>query len=124
MRSCDLCDENFYNNDDKKMQKTKNQCVQTDLRPKLIPWESSCRFCNTQMHATKECRKRNIFKVAKSTHFPPPVPPRNSSTFSRFFLLFSKKLPDLNPTTCKHPIFSNINPTFLFQPSEKLNEFP
>ena len=56
IRSYDLCDETFYNDDDKKMQKTKNQSIQTDPRPKLIPWENSCRFCNTQMHATKECR--------------------------------------------------------------------
>ena len=42
MRSHDLCDEKFYNNDDKKMQKTKNQSIQTDPRPKLIPWENSC----------------------------------------------------------------------------------
>ena len=41
-----------------------------------------------------------------------------------FFPFFSKKLLDLNPTTCKHLIFSIINPTFLFQPSEKPNEFP
>ena len=41
-----------------------------------------------------------------------------------FFPLFSKKPLDLNPTLCKHPILSNINPTFLFQPSEKPNEFP
>ena len=47
MRSYDLCDENFYNDDDKKKQKTKNQSIQTDPRPKLIPWENSCRFCNT-----------------------------------------------------------------------------
>ena len=26
MRSYDLCDESFHNNDDKRMQKTKNQC--------------------------------------------------------------------------------------------------
>ena len=36
MRSYDLCDEKFHNNDDKKMQKTKNQSVQTDPRPKLV----------------------------------------------------------------------------------------
>ena len=53
MRAYDLCDENFCNNDDKKMQNTKNQSIQTDPRPKLIPWENSCRFCNTQMHAIK-----------------------------------------------------------------------
>ena len=82
MRSYDLCYEKFYNNDDKKMQKTKNQSNQTDPRPKLIPWENSCRFLNTQMHDTKECRRRNIFEVDKSTQFPPPVSPRNSSTFS------------------------------------------
>ena len=54
MTSYDLCDEKFYNNDDKKMQKIKNQSVQTDPRPKLIPCENSCRFSNTQIHATKE----------------------------------------------------------------------
>ena len=91
IRSYDLCDEKFYNSDDKKRQKTKNQSIQTDPRPKLIPWENSCRFCNTQMHATKECRRRNIFKVDKSTQFPPPVPPRNSSTFSRLFSPFLQK---------------------------------
>ena len=37
IRSYDLCDKKFYNNDDKKMQKTKNQMIQTDPRPKLIP---------------------------------------------------------------------------------------
>ena len=89
MRSYDLCDEKFYNNDDKKTQKTKNQSIQTDPRSKLIPWENSCRFCNTQMHASKECRRRNIFKVDKSTQFAPPVPSRNSSTFSRLFPLLS-----------------------------------
>ena len=41
-----------------------------------------------------------------------------------YFPLFSEKLLDLNPTTCKHPILSNINHIFLFQPSEKRNEFP
>ena len=35
-----------------------------------------------------------------------------------YFPFFSKKHLDLNPTTCKHPILSNINPTSLFQPSE------
>ena len=35
------------------MQKTKNQSVQTDPRPKLILRENSCRFCNTQMHGKK-----------------------------------------------------------------------
>ena len=30
MRSYDLCDEKFYNNDNKKIQKTKNQSIQTD----------------------------------------------------------------------------------------------
>ena len=123
MRSYDLCNEKFYNNDDKKMQKTKNQSILTDRRPKLIPWKNSCRFCDTQMHATKECRRRNIFEVDKSTQFPPPVPPRNSSTFSRLFPLHSKKLLDLNSTTCKNPFLSKNNPTFLFQPSEKPNEF-
>ena len=75
------------------MQETKNQSIQIDPRPKLIPWKNSCRFCNTQMHATKEYHRRNFFKVDKSTQFPPPVPPRNSSTFSRLFPLFSRKLP-------------------------------
>ena len=65
IRSSDLRDENFYKNDDKKIQKTKNQSVQSDIRPKLIPWENSCGFCNTQMQATKECRRRNILKVVK-----------------------------------------------------------
>ena len=73
------------------MHKTKNQILQTDPRLKLIPWENSCRFCNTQMHATKECRRRNTFKVDKSTQLPPPVPPRNSSTFSRLFSPFLQK---------------------------------
>ena len=91
MRSYYFCDQKFYNNDDKNLQNTKNQSIQTDPRPKLIPWENSCRFCNTQMHATKECRRRNIFKVDKSTQFPPPVPPRNSSTFSRLFCPFLQK---------------------------------
>ena len=91
LRSYDLCDENFYNNDDKKMQKTKNQSFQTDPRPKLIPWANSCRFCNTQMHATKECRRRNILKVDKSTQFPPTLPSRYSSTFSRLFSPFLQK---------------------------------
>ena len=73
MRPYDHCDENFYNNDDKRMQKTKNQSIQTDPRPKLIPWENPYRLCNTQMHATKECRRRNILKVDKSTQFLPPL---------------------------------------------------
>ena len=93
MRSYDLCDEDFYDNDDNKMQKTKNQSIQINPRPKLIPWEISCRICITQMHATKECRRRNILKVVKSTHFPPPLPPRNSSTFSRLFSPFLQKTP-------------------------------
>ena len=41
-----------------------------------------------------------------------------------YFPLFSKTFLDLNPITCKHPILSKINPTFLFQPSDKPNEFP
>ena len=93
MRLYDLCDENSYNIDDKKMQKTKNQSVQTDVRPKLIASENFCRFCNTQMHVTKECRRRNILKVDKSTQFPPPLPPRNSSTLSRVFSPFLQKTP-------------------------------
>ena len=42
MKSYNLCDENFHDNDDEKIQKDKNQSVQTDPRPKLIPWENSC----------------------------------------------------------------------------------
>ena len=45
------------------------------------------------MHATKECRRRNILKVDKSTQFPPPLPPKNSSTFSRIFSPFLQKTP-------------------------------
>ena len=87
------------------MQKTKNQSVQTDPRPKLIPWENSSKFCNTQMHATKEYLE-------------------TPQHIADYFPLFSKELLALDPTTCKHPILSNINPTVLFQPSEKSNEFP
>ena len=83
----------FYNNDDKKMQKTKIECVQIDPRPKLLLWEISCRICNTQMHSTKECCRRNILKVDKSTQFPPALPPRDSSTFSRLFFPFLQKTP-------------------------------
>ena len=73
------------------MQKTKNQSIQTDPRAKLIPWKNSCRFCNTQMHATKEWRRRNNFKVDKSTQFPPPVPLRNSLKFSGLSSPFLQK---------------------------------
>ena len=90
MKSYNLCDENFHDNDDEKIQKDKNQSVQTDPRPKLIPWENSCWICNTQIHTTKECRGGNILKVDKRTHVPPPIPPRNSSVFSNYFTLFSK----------------------------------
>ena len=91
IRSYDLCDEDFYNNKCKETKKTKNQSVQTDPRPKLVSWKNSCRYCNTQMHATKECRRRNVFKADKSTQVPPPLPPRNSSTFSNLFSPFFQK---------------------------------
>ena len=65
IRSYDLCDEDFYNNTCTGTRKTKNQNAQTDQRPKLVSWKNSCRYCNTQMHATKECRRRNVFKADK-----------------------------------------------------------
>ena len=40
-----------------------NKMYTIDPRPKLIPWENSCRICNTQMHATNEYNRRNILKI-------------------------------------------------------------
>ena len=41
IKSYDLVGVKFYNNDDKIMQKNNNQSIQTDPKPKLIPWENS-----------------------------------------------------------------------------------
>ena len=121
MRSYDLCDENFYNNDDKKTQKTKNQSVQTDPRPKLVPWENSVTLkCMLQKSAVHEIFR----KLTNQPDFPLHIHPETLQHPADYFLRFSKKHLDLNPTTCKNPILSNINPTFIFQPSEKPNEFP
>ena len=57
------------------MQKKNKISVFKPIRDQnLILRENSCRFYKTQMHATRECRRRNILKVDKSTQFPPPLP--------------------------------------------------
>ena len=76
------------------------------------------------MHDTKECHRRNIFRAAKSTQFPPPLPPRNPQHLVNYFSLSYKKRLDLSPTICKHPTLSSINTSFIFQLFEKHNEFP
>ena len=73
--------------------------------------------------------KTNSFFLAQiniNEHFVIQAGPTNKLAENRaaLKLLLLLLLLDLNPTTCKHPIFSNINPTFLFQPSEKPSEFP
>ena len=118
IRSHDLWDEAFYNNDNKKRWKTKNQSVQIDPRPKLIPWENSCSYCNTQMHATKECHRRNMLKDYKQPNFPLHFHLETLQHLVDYFLPSFQKFLDLNPITCKRPTLSNINPIFLFQPSE------
>ena len=65
IRSYDLCDEDFCNNTCKGTRKTKDYSDQTDSRPKLVLWKNLGRYCNTQMHATKECRRRNVFNPDK-----------------------------------------------------------
>ena len=123
IRSYDLCVEDFYNNTCKGTRKTKDQSVQTDLRPNLVTWKNSCRYCNTQMRATKECRKRNVFKADKSTQFPIHFHIETPQHLVVYFLPFSKKLLDLNPIICKHPILSNTNSFFFFSHSRSIIKF-
>ena len=40
-----------------------------------------------------------------------------------YFSRFSKKLLDLNPTICKHPIICNTNPFFFFSHSGSIMKF-
>ena len=65
IRSYDLCDKDFYSDTCNVKRKMIDQGVQTDPRPKLVPWENSCKYYITQMHATKECRRWNILKADK-----------------------------------------------------------
>ena len=85
-----------------------------------IPVDSVTLKCMLQKSAVDEI----FWKLTNEPNFPLHFYLETPQHLADYFLHFSKKLLDLNPTTCKHPILSNINPTFLFQPSEKPNEFP
>ena len=97
--------------------------VQSDPRPKLVSWKKSCRYCNTQKHATKECHWQNVFKADKLTQFPPDFHLETPQHLVVNFPLFSKKLLDLNQTMCKHPILSHTNSFFFFRHSRSIMKF-
>lgn len=88
----DLCDKDDTETYRKKI-KTKDQEVQTDPRPKLVPLENSCKYCNTQVHSTKECLRNIIKKVDKTTQIPPPTPLRNPQILNRLLRPFCKRTP-------------------------------
>ena len=77
-----------------------------------------------------DCCYRNIqsirIRIRKQNqpNFPLHFNLETLQNLADYFPFFSKKLLDLNPTTCEDPILFNSNLTFLFQPPENPNEFP
>ena len=105
MRSYDLCDENFHNND-KKMQE--NQSAQNDPRPKWIPWKIPVDSVTLKCMLQKSAVDEIFWKLTNQPNFPLHFHLETPQDLADYFPLFSKKLLHLNPTTCKNPILSNI----------------
>ena len=91
MQNYDLCDDNNTERHKGKA-KTKDQEIQTDPRPKLVAWENSCKYCNTQANSIAYCARKIIKRQKdKATQFPPTLPFRIPTTFAQLFKLFSSK---------------------------------
>ena len=91
MKNYDLCDDNNIATYKGKA-KTKDQEIQIDPRPKLVAWENSCKYCNTQAHNIAYCPRKVVKRQKdKATQFPPTLPFPIPTTFAQLFKPFSSK---------------------------------
>ena len=99
-----------------------DQSFQTDPRLKLPQYHIKIHVdivalkCMLQQNAVEGI----FFKLINQHNFPLQFHIKTPQHLEDYFPLFPKKLLDLNPTICKHPILSDTNPFFFFSHSRSI----